>query len=93
MSFEKRDWRELCEAASKEQDPDKLRAIISELIKVLDERKAPTTSSRKPCPKNFGLNFGRLKSKRKSYAAYGECESSIQDYPYSFSGRRQPIVP
>ncbi|MGA9476067.1 MAG: hypothetical protein WBV36_26610 [Terriglobales bacterium] len=39
MSLEKRDWRELCEAASKEQDPDKLKAILSELIKVLDERK------------------------------------------------------
>jgi hypothetical protein len=41
MPFEKRDWRELCEAASKEQDPEKLRHIISELIKVLDERKLP----------------------------------------------------
>ena len=39
MSFEKRDWRDLCEAASKEQDPEKIRAIIPELIKVLDERK------------------------------------------------------
>lgn len=39
MSFEKRDWRDLCEAASKEQDPEKLKAIISELIRVLDERK------------------------------------------------------
>ncbi len=39
MSLEKRDWRDLCEAASKEQDPEKLRTIISELIKVLDERK------------------------------------------------------
>jgi len=36
---QKRDLRELCEAASKEQDPDKLRAIITELIKALDERK------------------------------------------------------
>lgn len=41
MTFEKRDWRELCKAASKEQDPEKLRHIISELIKVLDERKVP----------------------------------------------------
>ena len=37
----KRDWRELCELASKEQDPEKLRALIAELIKVLDERKTP----------------------------------------------------
>ncbi len=35
----KRDLRDLCEAASKEQDPEKLRAIITELIKALDERK------------------------------------------------------
>jgi hypothetical protein len=39
MSLEKHDWRDLCEAASKEQDPEKLRTIIAELIKVLDERK------------------------------------------------------
>jgi hypothetical protein len=44
MSFEKRDWRDLCEAASKEQDPEKLRTIVSELIKVLDERKLPQHS-------------------------------------------------
>jgi hypothetical protein len=36
---QKRDLRELCDAASKEQDPEKLRAIIAELIKALDERK------------------------------------------------------
>lgn len=36
---QKRDLRELCEAASKEQDPEKLRAIITELVKALDERK------------------------------------------------------
>ena len=41
MSFEKRDWRDLCEAASKERDPEKLKTIIAELIKVLDERKRP----------------------------------------------------
>ncbi|MGA9352426.1 MAG: hypothetical protein WBV46_01965 [Terriglobales bacterium] len=41
MTFEKRDWRELCETAGKEQDPEKLRNIISELIKVLDERRRP----------------------------------------------------
>jgi hypothetical protein len=39
MASEKRDWWDLCEAASKEKDPEKLRTIISELIKVLDERK------------------------------------------------------
>lgn len=41
MSTRNRDWRELCELASKEQNPEKLRALIAELIKVLDERKIP----------------------------------------------------
>jgi hypothetical protein len=36
---QKRDLRELCEAASKEQDPEKLRELIADLIKALDERK------------------------------------------------------
>lgn len=36
--FREPNWRELCDAAAKEQDPEKLRTIISELIKVLDER-------------------------------------------------------
>jgi hypothetical protein len=45
MHCEKRDWRELCELASKEHNPEKLRALISELIRVLDERKpAPQTT-------------------------------------------------
>jgi hypothetical protein len=39
MHPENADWRQLCEAASKEQDPDKLRAIIAQLIKALDERR------------------------------------------------------
>jgi hypothetical protein len=40
----KSDWHQLCEAASKEHDPDKLKAIITELIKVLDERKRPSAA-------------------------------------------------
>lgn len=39
MCGEKRDWESLCEAASKEQDPNKLMVLISELMKALDERK------------------------------------------------------
>lgn len=38
---DKRDWKVLCEAANKEQDPEKLRALISELMKALEERKRP----------------------------------------------------
>jgi hypothetical protein len=38
MTGEKRDWRELCEAASKEKDSDRLIALVSELVEVLDER-------------------------------------------------------
>jgi hypothetical protein len=33
-----KDWRELCEAASKEEDPQKLMELVSEINKALDER-------------------------------------------------------
>ena len=33
-----RDWRKLCEAASKEKDPDKLTLLVAEIIDVLEER-------------------------------------------------------
>jgi len=39
MPEEKRDWRELCECASKEKDSDKLIALVSELVEALDEQK------------------------------------------------------
>lgn len=42
MCPENADWRQLCEAASKEQNPDKLRAIIAELIKALDDQRHQT---------------------------------------------------
>ena len=38
MAPQKRDWRKLCEAAAKEQDPDKLMALVIELNKALEER-------------------------------------------------------
>jgi hypothetical protein len=41
ISFEKHDWKEICEAASKEHDSEKLMALVSELMKALDDRKAP----------------------------------------------------
>lgn len=43
MSAENRTWQELCEAASKEPDPEQLMTLISELIKALDHRKRPAT--------------------------------------------------
>ncbi len=42
MSAENRTWQELCEAASKEPDSEQLMALVSELMKALDERKPPT---------------------------------------------------
>jgi hypothetical protein len=33
-----KDWRKLCEAAAKEQDPDKLMALIIELNEALEQR-------------------------------------------------------
>jgi len=38
MTAEKRDWLELCKAASAEHDSEQLRRLISELIRALDER-------------------------------------------------------
>jgi len=37
MSVEKHDWRDLCEAASKEHDSDRLIALVSELMDALDK--------------------------------------------------------
>ena len=38
------DWRALCKAASVEQNSDRLMALLTELIEILDDRKdrAPT---------------------------------------------------
>lgn len=33
-----KDWRKLCEAAAKEEDPNKLMELVSEINKALDER-------------------------------------------------------
>lgn len=33
-----KDWRKLCEAAASEQDPDKLLALVVQIIIALDER-------------------------------------------------------
>ena len=42
MFGEKRDWKAICEAATKEEDPEKLMVLIAELMRALDERKAAT---------------------------------------------------
>ena len=41
MTGESRNWHELCEAASKEPDSERLMVLVSELIEALDERKIP----------------------------------------------------
>jgi hypothetical protein len=33
-----REWQELCEAASKEPDPKKLMPLITEMVKMIDDR-------------------------------------------------------
>jgi len=48
MTVQKRDWQDLCEAASKEENSEQLRTLISELVKALDERSARAT----PGPNN-----------------------------------------
>jgi hypothetical protein len=41
-SAENRDWKEICEAATRELDSEKLIALIAELVKALDGRKTPS---------------------------------------------------
>jgi len=45
MKAPKRDWRELCEAASEEQNSEKLETLISELLKTLEERNVSPQSA------------------------------------------------
>jgi hypothetical protein len=48
MNREQQNWRELCEAASKERDSQRLLDLISELMKALDERRVVTGHSPAP---------------------------------------------
>ncbi len=41
---------ELCEQASREQDPKKLMALTAEIIRLLDEKKKRVTGSQPPGP-------------------------------------------
>jgi hypothetical protein len=51
MTAENRDWQDLCEAASKEPDSERLMTLVSELIKALDEHKTPANGARgRPSP-------------------------------------------
>ena len=38
-----RDWQELCEAASKEPNPKKLMSLLTEIVKMADERRRKST--------------------------------------------------
>ena len=38
---QQQDWRSICEAASKEQDSETLMALVSELMRILDEPATP----------------------------------------------------
>lgn len=40
MRVEQRNWRDLCEAASTEHDPEKLMALVSEIVRTLDEKQS-----------------------------------------------------
>jgi len=46
VNAENRTWQELCDAASKEPDPEQLMVLVSELMKALDNRKAPARGTR-----------------------------------------------
>jgi hypothetical protein len=38
MTEDRRDWHELCAAVTKEQNPEKLLALVGELLAVFDKR-------------------------------------------------------
>ena len=48
MTVEKRDWQELCEAASREHDSEQLMSLISQLMQALDERRLHANHSSEP---------------------------------------------
>ena len=41
------DWRELCEAASNEHDPEKLMALVQQLNAVLEQQERETLTRRR----------------------------------------------
>jgi hypothetical protein len=45
MTAENRNWQDLCEAASKEPDSERLMSLVSELIEALDERRTPANNA------------------------------------------------
>ena len=47
---EKRDWRELCKAASREHDPSRLLELVRELNDALDEQAGPRFATVIPDP-------------------------------------------
>ena len=44
----KEHWRELCEQASIEQDPEKLLNLVREINRLLEEKQARLAGNRKP---------------------------------------------
>lgn len=38
MTEDRRDWHELCAAVTKEQNPEKLLALVDELLAIFDQR-------------------------------------------------------
>lgn len=48
MHYDMRNWRELCDLATKEPDPEKLKTVLSELIRALDERRYPLSPQEDP---------------------------------------------
>ena len=50
-----KNWQDLCPAAATEQAPKKLMALVSEIIKALDERERKAESVRRNM-KNYGVN-------------------------------------
>jgi hypothetical protein len=47
-SADKRDWKEICKAASKELDSEKLMTLVSELMRALEDQKSRSRQALEP---------------------------------------------
>jgi hypothetical protein len=47
-----KDWRDLCQTAASEQDPNKLMALVAEIIKALDDRNKRAASGAENAAEN-----------------------------------------
>ena len=60
--LESKDWRELSEAASREQDPQKLMELVRALNKALERREREQKNPRRTSPEDNVLQMQRVRN-------------------------------